>query len=66
MLTVRIFVDYLEDVMTVKRVRGEETKLTIVRHTVLVTGQLSSDLSAVISDLGTLFGTLNEDMLRLQ
>ena len=34
--------------------------------TVLVTGQLADDLSAVIKDLETLFGTLNEDNLELQ
>lgn len=34
--------------------------------TVLVTGQLADDLSAVIKDLETLFGTLNEDNLKLQ
>jgi len=33
---------------------------------VLVTGQLADDLSAVIKDLETLFGTLNEDNLKLQ
>jgi hypothetical protein len=33
--------------------------------TVLVTGQLAEDLGAVISDLETLFGTLNEDLLVL-
>jgi hypothetical protein len=33
--------------------------------TVLVTGQLAEYLGAVISDLETLFGTLNEDLLVL-
>lgn len=33
---------------------------------VLVTGQLADDLTAVIRELEILFGTLNEDNLKLQ
>lgn len=40
--------------------------LLLTHHTVLVTGQLADDMQAVIQDIETLFGTLNEENLKLQ
>lgn len=39
---------------------------SLLTFPVLVTGQLADDLKAVIQDIETLFGTLNEENLKLQ
>ena len=40
--------------------------LTSTNLTVLVTGQLADDLQEVIHEIETLFGTLDEESLKLQ
>jgi hypothetical protein len=38
----------------------------LLMYTVLVTGQLADDLQEVIHEIETLFGTLDEESLKLQ